>query len=79
MVLVCWRSKKQQKRTRTDDLNTKGDMKKLGINMEKVNPTEDSCSVVDALPTSSSRSGTPFPRGLWGCTLPPASQFPELL
>lgn len=43
------------------------------------NPTGDSCSVAGALPTSFSQSVTPFPRGLWGCILRPASLCPELL
>lgn len=43
------------------------------------NPTWDSCSVAGASPTSFSQSVTPFPLGLWGCTLLPASLCPELL
>lgn len=43
------------------------------------NPTGDSCSVAGALPTSFSQSVTPFPLGLWGCILRPASLCPELL
>lgn len=43
------------------------------------NPTGDSCSVACASPTSFSQSVTPFPLGLWGCTLLPASLCPELL
>lgn len=42
------------------------------------NPTWGSCSVADASPTSFSRSGTPFPPGLWGCIVLPTSRFPEL-
>lgn len=43
------------------------------------NPTWESCSVAGASPTSFSQSVTPFPLGLWGCTLLPASLCPELL
>lgn len=43
------------------------------------NPTGDSCSVAGASLTSFSQSVTPFPPGLWGCTLLPASLCPELL
>lgn len=43
------------------------------------NPTGGSCSVAGASPTSFSQSVTPFPLGLWGCTLLPASLCPELL
>lgn len=43
------------------------------------NSTGDSCSVVGAWLTSFSQSVTPFPLGLWGCTLLPASLCPELL
>lgn len=66
------------KETRTDGQKARGgETWELGINTE--NPTGDSCSVAGASPTSFSQSVTPFPLGLWGCTLLPASLCPELL